>query len=111
NIAAPRADGLANADFPGPFGDRDQHDVHHTDAADQQADGRNHHHDQADRGDELAELADDTLGAGDAEVIGVGGFDAAAAAEQFRHLVFRLIHLARLHQHADEVVLGFGVGL
>jgi hypothetical protein len=56
----------------------------------------NHHH-QAHRGDELAELADHTFGAGDAEVVGVGRFDPAAAAEQFGHLVPGLIHSARLH--------------
>ena len=32
------AQGLAEADLPDPFGDRDQHDVHDPDAADQQRD-------------------------------------------------------------------------
>src|SRR5476649_1792058 len=63
DIAAPRADGLAYADFPGPLSDRHQHDVHHSDSTHQQADGSNHDHDQAHRGYELAELVDDRLGA------------------------------------------------
>ncbi len=36
HIAAPGADGHANADLPGALGDRDQHDVHDADAAHQQ---------------------------------------------------------------------------
>ena len=35
-----RAERFANADLPRPLGDRDQHDVHDADAADQQAHGR-----------------------------------------------------------------------
>ena len=33
------ADGFADADFAGALGDGDQHDVHHADAADHEADG------------------------------------------------------------------------
>ncbi len=40
-----RADGLANADLLRPLGDGDEHDVHHADAADEQADGRNRNRD------------------------------------------------------------------
>ena len=35
-----RADGLLDADFPGPLRDGDQHDVHDTDSAHQQGDAR-----------------------------------------------------------------------
>ena len=38
------------------------------------------------------------LGAGDAEVVGVRGLHAAAAAEQFGHLVLGLLHFARLER-------------
>jgi len=37
--ALPRADGFANADFSRALGNRNQHDVHDSDAAYQQADG------------------------------------------------------------------------
>ncbi len=66
------------------LGDRHEHDVHYPDAADQQADRGDHHHDQANGADQLAELADQGFGAGDAEVIRVGRLDAAAAAGDFR---------------------------
>ncbi len=36
DVRAPGADRLADADLPGALGDRDEHDVHHADPADQQ---------------------------------------------------------------------------
>ncbi len=36
DVAAARADGFANADFARALRDRHQHDVHHTNAADEQ---------------------------------------------------------------------------
>ena len=38
DVAAARADRLADADLAGPLADRDQHDVHDPDAADDQRD-------------------------------------------------------------------------
>ena len=48
DVLALGAQGLADADLPGPLGDRDQHDVHDADAAHQKRDGgdghqHNHH--------------------------------------------------------------------
>src|SRR5258708_17268111 len=50
HILLARADGKPDADLARAFGDRDQHDVHDSDAADDQADGR-------DRGEEYGENA------------------------------------------------------
>ena len=47
--------GAANADLPGPLGDRGEHDVHDADAADQERDG-------GDRAQDDAELASRLLG-------------------------------------------------
>jgi hypothetical protein len=38
DVAAARADRLADADLAGPLGDADEHDVHHADPADEQRD-------------------------------------------------------------------------
>ncbi len=43
------ADGLADADFAGPLGDRYQHDVHDADAADEQRDAGDAAHDDRHR--------------------------------------------------------------
>src|SRR3546814_5182590 len=40
DVETPRTGRHAHADLAGAFGDADQHDVHHADAADQQRDGR-----------------------------------------------------------------------
>ena len=39
-----------------------------------------------------------TFGAGDAEVVGIGGLDVPAAAQQFGHFVLGLIHFAGLER-------------
>ena len=76
----PRADRLAQADLARALGDRDEHDVHDPDAADEQRDpddaAGHHRH----RGGDRVELADELLDRLDAEVVGVADGDVAALA-------------------------------
>ena len=82
HLALQRADGQAQADLAGPFGDADQHDVHDADAADQQAhrghraEQRGHHLRGA--GQRLGEL----LGVEHVEVVVVGRRELAPLAQQ-----------------------------
>ena len=104
DIAAARTHRLAHADLPRALSHRYQHDIHYANPAHQQADGRDYHHHQTDRADHLPELRDHRFGTGDAEIIRVGRLHVAAPAEQLGHFVFRLFHLARPDQDADEVI-------
>ena len=82
DVPAARADGLADADLAGPLADRDQHDVHDPDAAD----------DERDRGDpaeQQGQRAADRRGGleqlglvEDAEVVVVGGRQLVAVAQE-----------------------------
>ena len=57
NFAALGADGLANSDFAGALGYRDQHDVHDSDAADgQRQHGDQQQHDRQGHGDISSDL-------------------------------------------------------
>ena len=70
SVAAARAQGFADSDLASPFRDADQHDVHHTDAAHQQAESGNRDGHQSDEPGDPVELLDDLVGCGDREVVG-----------------------------------------
>ena len=100
DVAAPGADRLADADLAGPLADRDQHDVHDPDAAD----------DQRDRGDapeQQRQRAADRVGrleqlrlVEDREVVVVGRREAVARPQERRDLGLDRRHL-RLVGDAD----------
>ena len=114
DVALARANGAAHANFAGALSDGHEHDVHHTDAADEEADGADDGDEQGDRGSDLAKLVGDLLGAGDAEIIGLVVGNVAAAAEDAANLVFGFGHVSVNGGGADHdfVVLGivFAVG-
>ena len=73
DVASAGADRLADADLAGPLGDRDQHDVHDPDAADDQRDGGDAAEEQGQRRADRR-CRHRQLGRGDdGEVVGVGG--------------------------------------
>ena len=75
-----RADGHADADLLGPLGDRDQHDVHDDDAADEKGDGGDADHGEIDaRGGCFIEL-DEGLGCPVGEIVGLSEGVLAGAA-------------------------------
>src|SRR5205814_6625122 len=57
-VAAARADGFADTDLACAFGHADEHDVHHADAADEQADGAKHHRRDVNHQHDAVELFD-----------------------------------------------------
>ena len=95
DVAATRADRLADADLAGPLADRDQHDVHDPDAADDQRDRGDAAEEQRQRrGDRRRGL--EQLGlVEDVEVGGVGRGQLVAVAEQRRDRGARGGHAAR----------------
>ena len=96
DVARPGAEGLADADLAGPLLDRDEHDVHDPDAADQQADRGDDDHDQVGRaGDLVVEVEHRVLGQ-DGEVVGLAEGDLAALAEEAGDLLDRLVERVRL---------------
>ena len=85
-MQAPRADRHAQADFARPLGDRDEQDVHDTDAANEQRDrrhgGEQKRHDAAAAFggfDELAQIAH-------REIVELAGLDAMATDKRVGHL-------------------------
>ncbi len=106
DLVAARADGLAQADLAGSFGDRDQHDVHDADAADDQGDHADEHEDDGEgRGDFARRLQN-----GREVLHRVDGAGGVAALEQGLHGEGGLGHAVagiRLGvEGADEVVAG-----
>src|SRR5882724_1440718 len=99
------ADGFADADFTGTFGDADEHDVHHADAADEQADGTENDRGDGHFADDVVEFLDLLSGGGDGEVVLAVIGNVAAAAKDFGDLVHHLVEHIRLCLHA-EVQLG-----
>ncbi|MPL92315.1 hypothetical protein SDC9_38413 [bioreactor metagenome] len=103
DVAAPRADRHAHADLAGALGHRDQHDVHHPDAADDERDHR-------DRGDEPGHRLG---GGGDRCADGVAVrqeevLRAVTVQHQRGDLGLRLRHVIAvgdLHPDAVEVIL------
>ena len=85
DIASARAQGFAQADLAGAFGDRDQHDVHDADAAHQQRNA-------GDAAQEDGQHAGDGLGGGDKILLGEDGeiiraeVGAVAGAQDLRNL-------------------------
>src|SRR5439155_1306177 len=62
NVAALRADGLANADLTRALGDADQHDVHHADAANEQTDSAYDDRSERDHPQDAVKLFHNLLG-------------------------------------------------
>ena len=65
-----RADCFADSDLARSLRHGDQHDVHHADAADKQADGTEHDHDQRHHSGHVVELFDHLFGSGDPKLSG-----------------------------------------
>ena len=71
DIEAAGADGAADADFAGALHDGGEHDVHDADAADEQRDGGDRHHDVSEDGLRALLLGEQGGGDGDAEILHV----------------------------------------
>src|SRR5947209_19241410 len=87
DVSAAGADGFADANFLGALGDADEHDVHHANAADEQADGGDDEGEGDDGAGEILPEVGDQIGRSDLEVVGLCGGDVAAAAGDFGGLV------------------------
>src|SRR5690606_1671690 len=101
DLAGGGADGHPDADLPGPFGNRDQHDVHDADTADQEADGRNRAQERRHRARDLLHRLRDLLHVVHEEVGLLPRADLAALAHE--RLDLRLDPGdGRLAAHADQ---------
>ena len=94
DVAAARAEGLANADLARALGDADQHDVHHADAAHQQAEAGDGDGDQPDQAGDAVELLDDLVRRGEAEIVLRAGRNTADFPQDVLHLLEGLLALA-----------------
>ena len=89
DVRLARADRFADADLAGPLRHRDQHDVHHPDAAHQQADGADHAGEQHQRAGQLVPQVGEEIRVGDLEIVLRVVRHVAAAAHGLDHLVAR----------------------
>ncbi len=83
NIFAPRAQSFAHADLFGSFGDAHQHDVHHANAADQQAETGDGDGNQADHRGDAVKLFDKLVGSLDVEVVRIAELHIPPPAQNF----------------------------
>src|SRR5208282_2633929 len=110
NVLALGANGLAQADFAGAFGDADQHDVHHAHAANQQSNRAKHNHRQVHHHHDVVELGDFLLRRVNGEIVFSAEGHVPAPLQDLANLVHGVIqHLGiRLRAHLDFVRIGIG---
>ena len=73
NVAGAGADGFADTDFVGAFGDRDEHDIHDADAADDERNGGDEGEDAGNNREEGVGGVSDFVAIGNGEIL-VAGF-------------------------------------
>src|SRR5437588_1829783 len=93
DVSPSRADGLSDAYLLRALGHRDEHDVHHADSADEQADRGDSDGEQADHRRDAVELLYDLVGGAEVKVIRLVELHAATTAQNLLRLVKRLAQL------------------
>src|SRR5258708_10846681 len=111
DVTAASAERLAHSDLAGAFRYADEHDVHHTDANDHQADGGDHCYGQRDHTDDVVKVLDQRLGSVEVEIVGLVVRDLATAAKCHPGLVYRDCELPRISLDADAVIPGKRIDL
>ena len=107
DVVAFGADGFANADLARALGDGDEHDIHHADAADDEADrGYREHQDEDQAADFLPEF-EEIVGREDGEVVGLVVGEAAFTAEEFANFVDGLRNVVGVSGFGEDNVVFF----
>src|SRR5262249_35651016 len=105
DVAAFCSDGFAYANFACTLRDADEHDVHDTDAANQQADGGNAEHEQEDQEANLVPEIEKIVGSEDSKVVGLVIGKAAFAPKQISHLLNGLRNLRRVAGFCENHII------
>jgi len=106
DVAFAGADGLAYADFPGALGDRDQHDIHHPDAAHDQAYAGDSEHKNKYCSSYLVPHIYQRILREDGEIVGLVGWNSSTPAQEFPHLIDSFRHVClRRRLDADPILL------
>src|SRR3984957_2995530 len=100
NIFSACADGLADAYFASALGDRDQHDIHHAHAANEQADRAEHHDGKHHAADDVVKLLYNFHLSLNREIIGLVVGHIATTAQDFFDLVHGGIESSRIGEEA-----------
>src|SRR6516162_2522232 len=111
DVAVFGADGLAHTDFPGALRDTDEHDVHHTDATDEQPNRTQDDGRERDFVDNVMELLHLLLGGGNGEIVGTAGGNAPTPLEHFADLIDGLFEHTGIRLRAKIDVIGGGINL
>ncbi len=110
DIGALGADGFANADFAGSLGHGDQHDVHHTDAAYDQADGSYGEHQNKNEAADFFPEVEKIVRSENREIIGLVVGKAALAAKEVAHFVDGFADVIGIGGfREDDVVFSIGI--
>src|SRR5215469_10617154 len=111
DVATFRAHGLAHTDFPGALGDTDEHDVHHTDAADEQPNRTQDDGRERDFVDNVMELLHLLLGGSNGEIVGTAEGNAPTPLEHYADLIDGLFEHTGIRLRAKIDVIGGGINL
>ena len=91
NCTPGRPEGFANADLFCAFGDRDEHDIHHTDTADEQPEARDRDSGDADSAHNAVKLGNEAIGGLYVKIVWLAVFYIPALAQNALDLCHRII--------------------
>src|SRR6202158_2591607 len=108
DVITARAHGLADADLPSAFRNRNQHDVHDHDAADHQRDGGDSYHGVKERAAEVRPDTQQAIVGLDIEIVVIARMDVAAGAREGARFIHRFFESGAagsgLARNADAAV-------
>ena len=106
NVAAARANGLADTNFAGPLGNTDQHNVHDADAANEQADRTDNEGGDGHHAENVVKFLDLHFGGLDGKVVFSAVGHITAALQDVPRLVYGLAKHAGICLHAHVNFIG-----
>src|SRR6266566_28612 len=110
NIAPLCADGLPDADFPGPFRYRNEHNIHHPNAAHDQPDRSNRKHQKEDQAADLVPEIEKIIGCKQSKIVRLVVGEPPLATQQIANFFDRLADLRGIAGFCENhVILLIGI--
>src|SRR5271156_175578 len=105
DVPSSSADRFTHSDFASALRHRHKHDIHHTNSADEEANGTDHDHRNGNRSRDLAELARKSFRTGNSKIIRLVYPDGPSPPHQANNFVLCLRLSARICLRTDKVFI------